>query len=899
MTTKEQEKIENAIEIIDKKAKNIGLDYYDTEFLIAEEELMDQIRSYVLPVRYHHWSFGQEYQKNKTLKKHGLSPTIYECVINSDPAYAFLLEKNNLTEMKVVIAHVLGHVDFFKNNILFNQVNKRMATECALNAKKISDYSSQYGEEKVEKWIDACVSISKHCELSLNNKKEQKENLDIRIEDEFDFMFRKENNRKMIEIDEDKKNPIMEKDLLLFLLNNRFSDLECWQKDVMSIVREEMRYFIPNIQTKVLNEGWACITKDTLMTTDKGFIKIGEIYNNKIDINLFNQNGFVIYNDPHITKKDKIYKVTLRNGMSISGLSRHRIQIYKNGEQITKKIEELNIKDKAICSFNGNIWSEKDFSGLKQNYIYNKMSAINSKNRNNLKIPDKINEQLSEYIGMFISEGHYNKYSITITNTNYKLLEYLKEIIINNFNIYPNNIQRKSKREEHKYDLSLCSVEIIDLFQNQLGIPNVKSGYKEIPKAILQSTKSVMCGFLRGLYEGDGCIYSGKTQRSIIYVNKSKKLIEQLSMILNNMGIETSYYIGKKKGYQDCHRLYIIGEKNLEKFKNEIGFLSLEKNNKLEETINSYKNKTRNSIEHIEINDTEWVSSDIISIEEIGEEECYDLTVPDGNVYVANGILNHNTFSHQKILEELDNECDFLKEDGEDWYLYYSAMNSSVLNPGSIGRINPYLLGYTIWKDIYEKTDGSEKEKIEAMLDIRATHTDALFIKNYLTEEIVENLDLFIFSLLDNSWTVTETTNWTGVRDLLYQQLIDAHIPTIYAIDDDYNNNRELLLMHDYNGDELEYDATIKTLGNITQLWKRPVSLRTAAHLTYEMEIDKNNNKNLLKGEDLVIYINHDGKKAQSVLSQEKIKPIKETVKDYFNAKSRKKKFESEVQDNL
>jgi stage V sporulation protein R len=893
MTTKEQEKIENAIEIIDKKAKDIGLDYYDTEFLIAGEELMDQIRAYVLPVRYHHWTFGQEYQKHKTLKKHGLSSTIYECVINSDPAYAFLLEKNNLTEMKVVIAHVLGHVDFFKNNLLYNQVNKRMATECALNAQKISDYYSKYGEEKVEKWIDACMSISKHCELSLNNKKEKKEKQDIDIKDEFDFMFRKENLKKMRDLEEDKPSPIMEKDLLLFLLNNRFSDLDGWQKDVMSIVRDEMRYFIPNIQTKIINEGWSCITGDSLVATDLGFIPIKKIYDNKIKTKLFNQNGYVKYNNPHITEKDKIYKVTLRNGMSISGLSRHKLQTLEKNEQKTKKIEDLDIKDKIICSFNNNIWSQENYK-IEMNYQYNKF-------RQDLKIPQEINYGLSEFIGMFISEGHYGARSIVITSKNFQLLEYLKNIVIENFNIVPNNKQRKYKKEIHKYDLCLHSVEIIDLFQNQMGILNVKPGDKEIPRSILQSKKEVVCGFIRGLYEGDDCVYyNEKSQRSIIYVSKSKKLIEQLSMLLNNLGIETSYSLEKKKGYQDCHKIYINGKENIEKFKNEIGFISKEKNNKLSDIINSYKQNKKALFKHINIKDTEWIISDIFSIEETNDENiCYDLTVPKNNVYVANGILNHNTFFHQKILEELDNECDFLKDDREDWYLYYSAMNSSVLSPGSIGRINPYLLGNEIWKNIYEKTEGDEKEKIETMLDIRATHTDALFIKNYLTQEIVENLDLFIFSLLDDAWTVTETTNWTEVRDMLYQQLIDAHIPTIYVVDDDYNNNRELLLMHDYNGDELEYDSAIKTLGYVSQLWKRPVSLRTAAHLTYEIGIDNQNNKRLLKGENLVIYLNHDGKKAQSVLAQEKIKPITETAKDYFDAKWRKNKFESKIKDDL
>ena len=66
-------------------------------------------------------------------------------------------------------------------------------------------------------------------------------------------MFRKENLKKMRDLEEDKPSPIMEKDLLLFLLNNRFSDLDGWQKDVMSIVRDGMRYFIPNIRTKIIN----------------------------------------------------------------------------------------------------------------------------------------------------------------------------------------------------------------------------------------------------------------------------------------------------------------------------------------------------------------------------------------------------------------------------------------------------------------------------------------------------------------------------------------------------------------------------------------------------------------------------------------------------------------------
>jgi len=522
MTKSEQQKIEDAIETIDNKAKSYGLDYYDTEFLIANEELMDQLSAYVLPIRFHHWTFGKEYQKQKTMKQYGMSGTIYECVINSDPSYAFLSESNNLTEMKVVIAHVLGHVDFFKNNMLYNTTNKRMVTECALNAKKIADYYFQYGEEIVERWIDACMSIARHCELARNSdntkwleKKEIAFPEELDMKEEFDFLFRNDKMKKITEWQEQQKRskPIMEKDLLLFLMHNRFVDLENWQKDVMSIVRQEMRYFMPNIQTKILNEGWSC-------------------------------------------------------------------------------------------------------------------------------------------------------------------------------------------------------------------------------------------------------------------------------------------------------------------------------------------------------------------------------------------------FWHQKIIEDLDLECDFLKDDDNDWYTYYSAMNSRVLHPGSRGRLNPYLVGYTILKDIYETTGGTEQDKIDALLDIRATHTDALLIKNHLNEKVIEELDLFTFELLDKEWTVTETTNWERSRDILTEQLVEAHIPTIYIIDDDYMNNRELFLVHDYKGDELEEESAIRTLAYISKLWERPVTLRTAAHLTYEVEVDKNDNKKGLRGENLIVYIRHDGKKADIILDQEILKPTSQIAADYFDAKWRMHKFEEKIKEN-
>ena len=82
---------------------------------------MNEVAAYGgFPVRYPHWRFGMEFEQLTKSYEYGLSK-IYEMVINNNPAYAYLLEGNSLVDQKLVMAHVLGHVDFFKNNYSFSQ----------------------------------------------------------------------------------------------------------------------------------------------------------------------------------------------------------------------------------------------------------------------------------------------------------------------------------------------------------------------------------------------------------------------------------------------------------------------------------------------------------------------------------------------------------------------------------------------------------------------------------------------------------------------------------------------------------------------------------------------------------------------------------------------------------
>src|SRR5262245_27354809 len=121
MVDREVQELEAAVDQIWEIATTrFGLDPFPVRFEIVPATVMYEVGSYALPGRYSHWTFGKAYHRMKMMYDFGLSK-IYEVVINSNPSYAFLLETNSPTQNKMVIAHVLGHIDFFKNNVYFSK----------------------------------------------------------------------------------------------------------------------------------------------------------------------------------------------------------------------------------------------------------------------------------------------------------------------------------------------------------------------------------------------------------------------------------------------------------------------------------------------------------------------------------------------------------------------------------------------------------------------------------------------------------------------------------------------------------------------------------------------------------------------------------------------------------
>lgn len=247
-------------------ARGMGLNFCPVNFEIVPAEALYTFGAYGMPVRFTHWSFGKAFYRMKLQYDLNLS-RIYELVINTNPAYAFLLEGNRLIQNKLVIGHVYAHVDFFNNNQYFSRTPKDMVERMGAHAEKIREYEVRYGRDRVEKTLDAVLSIQEHVDYRSHISPNSSKISNIsRNKCNHKDCHKKTGKRRTLPYEdlwgdllEDNLESINQpefEDLLLYLI--RFAPgLEEWQRDIISIVREESLYFYPQIETKIINEGWA------------------------------------------------------------------------------------------------------------------------------------------------------------------------------------------------------------------------------------------------------------------------------------------------------------------------------------------------------------------------------------------------------------------------------------------------------------------------------------------------------------------------------------------------------------------------------------------------------------------------------------------------------------------
>ena len=865
MSDSDIERLRDAIDHAWDEARTFGLDPFPTHFELVPATIMYEFASYSLPGRFSHWTHGKAYHRQKMQYDFGLSK-IYEMVVNTNPSYAFLMDMNNLLQNTFVAAHVFGHTDFFKNNAYFQHTSRRMIDKVSIHAERIAKYEFDHGKAEVERFLDAVLSIQEHVDYNLlirENEPEKKEEKPVtKATSEYDDLWGMETKARKAEEERQKlarKSPKFpekpEKDILLFLL--RYApQLQAWQRDIIEIVRTEMLYFVPQMRTKTMNEGWACLRKDSLVLTEHGLLRYDALHDMLAQgqsLKVVTGNGEQDeISDRHITRNAATIRLRTRRGLVLEGAEEHKLSI---GPDSWIALKDVQIGQRIPLSFGDNIWPEQlvpisqpikivastvedvaQAAGVGVHTVYRSLSgkttyardritaAIDSTGytsgnsgkpqyrlRFPLTAPTHVTEAFAEFLGYLISDGniHITKNAIGYTTGDRELADRYALLVRDLFAIEDNPYwdARTLNGKGGRWRVVFYSANVLDLLQS-LGIDlKAKAREKRIPDCILRSPKQVVSAFLRAYFDCDGC---ASVKQGVILSTFSDDIAQTLQILLLNYGI-----LSRRRGVN----VWISG-KSAEVYAQEIGFGLARKRENLRQYLISHK----------------WFRQEdpideVVSIEH-GTADVYDITVDRTHRYIANGMLHHNSIWHSRIMRRLGETG--VISDSET--VEFAQLHSGVLSP-SRTYLNPYYVGFKVFEDIEQRWNNPTKEEqerlgrkpeqgLQKMFEVREMENDVSFLRNYLTEDLIKDLDLYLYKKEGDEWVIVEK-NWEKVRDGIVASMTNFGSPYLVIDNGDYRGNRELYIKHLYEGNELDMIYAEKTLQHVYLLWGRPVHLET------------------------------------------------------------------------
>jgi stage V sporulation protein R len=843
---------------IEGYARGFGLDFYETIFEVLGYDEINMVAAYGgFPNRYPHWRFGMEYEQLSKGYEYGLSK-IYEMVINNNPSYAYLLESNMDVDQKLVMAHVYGHVDFFKNNYSFQYTNRKMMDEMANHATRLRRIIDKVGIEPVETFIDRCLSLEnliyQHApHFPAKSRDELPEQpIEVRgFKTDREYMSHFINpqefldeQRKKLEDERAQKKKFPEKperDVLAFLIEN--APLERWEADVLAVVREEAYYFAPQAQTKIANEGWACIEKDSRIFTDQGLVTIDEIVQGKGHRVSDGSGPRKVY-DRNIIRDHATVTIRTRRGFRLTGSDNHRI-IDAAGQW--RRLDQFAVGDGVRVAGGAGLWPREKVriswqpdSRIRVYEPYDPETELPSATRQNLalasqpqsvlgysklafgrrkpvRIPGEVSVALAEFAGYLVADGHISraKHHLGLTTGDESQARAFVTLAYELFDVLCT-----MKLDENRWRVLVHSETISDFMVEVLGFTTGPSAHeKAIPEAVLRSPKRVVAAFLRAYFDCDA--YAGK--QGVILSTTSDRLAEETQLLLLNFGI-----LSRRRRQKDgCWHVCINGA-SAKTFAEEIGF-GLERK---QQALDNY------------VSDRQWFKAEkwedeIVEISH-GRADVYDISVEETHRYAACGFINHNSYWHSMIMTTK------ALKDSE--IIDYADHHSGTMGTRP-GAINPYKLGIELWRHVEERWNkgrfGKEYDECddlrarrawdkklglgrEKIFEVRKHYNDVTFIDEFLTADFAAEQKLFVYGFNEkaNRWEILDR-EFQKVKKKLLQQLTNFGQPIIEVIDGNFENRGELLLAHRHDGVDLRIDYAKDTLVNLQAMWRRPVGIVT------------------------------------------------------------------------
>lgn len=411
-----------------------------------------------------------------------------------------------------------------------------------------------------------------------------------------------------------------------------------------------------------------CLTGDTRLVSSNGLLTIKELYDLDKNFNVSSDNrtcdnkvlnpvrdssGQHIIKDASygmssfksskvflMKKNVDIYELSTKNGLKIKATLEHKF-LTNNGW--TKLSDIKSGEDICIQSGLGVFSENKNITGF---ILKKRTFAMEQKyKRFCLNFPTKWSKELGQILGWLIGDGYIDKKcgypSLVIGNKDEELIDYFIKILEEWF---PNRVKLSTS--------SNCPHIIVrdsraGEFFKFLGVTIKKSFEKTVPKSLWSAPKEAIVGFLQGLFSADGSVNVNTKQKgSTIKLSiTSKKLLEEVKVLLLNLGINGNFYIRRKEGHsllpsgnRKVYKEYptktiweiSIGKANRHIFYKEIGFLQGWKNNVLYEVC-------RDVFPYREL-----FIDKVVDIKFYGIDDVYDITVDKSHSFIANGIVTHN-----------------------------------------------------------------------------------------------------------------------------------------------------------------------------------------------------------------------------------------------------------------
>lgn len=402
-----------------------------------------------------------------------------------------------------------------------------------------------------------------------------------------------------------------------------------------------------------ITDEFSCLERNTLIQTDIGLVRIKDYFKYDISSLLNKDYGLEIPQHFISTPPTDVYKITTQNGYSFKCSSIHKIMTL-DGWKLAK---DLTVDDKLELDNN---------SYFPDRYI-EKNGVI-------------IDEKMGKLLGLLVAEGtNTNRNKIEFVSTDKSLID----DIISQFDFDWKIYTKKAMHDSRGWD---CKESYCIKYNNtklrttlyELGLDYVTSHKKEIPWCILQSPRSVVIEFLKGLYEGDGSYFkyehNGEKNIGITYYSVSEELINDIQILLLKFNISSCKTPKKSKLSPNIQWQLACRAKNaldlyylldLHKFDDLIeGASYLQRKPYIRKNGNRYIVQTTHSNKNIHIGTFDTIEEceqkfneywkninfcvKIKSIEILPEKEVlYDFYLPETHSFRGNGFIHHNSIPRE------------------------------------------------------------------------------------------------------------------------------------------------------------------------------------------------------------------------------------------------------------